>query len=91
MARASKIMAPTLYFTRQVHSLPDAPKAYGAMINRAEAAPALSRSIDLGFIPFARCQLTQISIPKLNSDPRILRTSACPMAIPTLVGWQCEI
>src|SRR5690606_748162 len=31
----------------QVHRLPDAPEAYGAMITRAKAAPAQSRSTDL--------------------------------------------
>ncbi len=30
-----------------VHRLPDAPEAYGAMITRAKAAPAQSRSADL--------------------------------------------
>ena len=40
-------MAPTSCFTGQVHRLPDAPKAYGAMITRAKAAPAQSRSTDL--------------------------------------------
>jgi hypothetical protein len=48
LARASKIMAPTSYFTGQVHRLPDAPEAYGAMITRAKAAPPQSRSTDLG-------------------------------------------
>ena len=47
MARASKIMAPTSCFTGQVHRLPDAPEAYGAMITRPMAAPAQSRSTDL--------------------------------------------
>lgn len=47
MARASKIMAPTSCFTGQVHRLPDAPEAYGAMITRAKAAPPQSRSADL--------------------------------------------
>lgn len=41
-------MAPTSCFTGQVHNLPDAPEAYGAMITRAKAAPAQSRSADLG-------------------------------------------
>lgn len=45
MARASKIMAPTSCFTGQVHRLPDAPEAYGAMITRAKAAPPQSRSV----------------------------------------------
>ncbi|MEV6015929.1 MULTISPECIES: DUF3592 domain-containing protein [unclassified Streptomyces] len=45
--RASKIMAPTSCFTGQVHRLPDAPESYGAMITRAKAAPAQSRSTDL--------------------------------------------
>lgn len=40
-------MAPTSCFTGQVHRLPDAPEAYGAMITRAKAAPAQSRSTDL--------------------------------------------
>jgi hypothetical protein len=44
LARASKIMAPTSCFTGQVHKLPDAPQAYGAMITRAKAAPPQSRS-----------------------------------------------
>ncbi|GHH31483.1 hypothetical protein GCM10018780_92380 [Streptomyces lanatus] len=39
MARASKIMTPTSCFTGQVHYLPDAPEAYGAVITRAKAAP----------------------------------------------------
>jgi hypothetical protein len=47
LARASKIMAPTSCFTGQVHRLPDAPEAYGAMITRAKAAPPQSRSADL--------------------------------------------
>lgn len=40
-------MAPTSCFTGQVHRLPDAPEAYGAMITRPKAAPAQSRSADL--------------------------------------------
>jgi hypothetical protein len=40
-------MAPTSCFTGQVHRLPDAPEAYGAMITRAKAAPGQSRSADL--------------------------------------------
>jgi len=40
-------MAPTSCFTGQVHRLPDAPEAYGAMITRAKAAPPQSRSADL--------------------------------------------
>ncbi|GAA3778852.1 hypothetical protein GCM10022206_17290 [Streptomyces chiangmaiensis] len=47
MARASQIMAPTSCFTGQVHYLPDAPKAYGATITRAKAAPPQTRSTDL--------------------------------------------
>jgi hypothetical protein len=47
MGRASKIMAPTSCFNGQVHRLPDAPEAYGAMITRPMAAPAQSRSADL--------------------------------------------
>ncbi len=47
LARASKIMAPTSCFTGQVHRLPDAPEAYGAMITRAKAAPPQSRYTDL--------------------------------------------
>lgn len=43
-------MAPTSCFTGQVHRLPDAPEAYGAMITRAKAAPPQSRSADLGDI-----------------------------------------
>ncbi|MEU7369704.1 hypothetical protein AB0B92_29885, partial [Streptomyces hygroscopicus] len=39
--------APTSCFTGQVHRLPDAPQAYGAMITRPKAAPAQSRSTDL--------------------------------------------
>jgi hypothetical protein len=46
LARASKIMAPTSCFTGQVHYLPDAPEAYGAMITRAKAAPPQSRCAD---------------------------------------------
>ncbi|GHB42351.1 hypothetical protein GCM10010377_36500 [Streptomyces viridiviolaceus] len=46
MGRASKIMAPTSCFNGQVHRLPDAPEAYGAMITRPKAAPAQSRSTD---------------------------------------------
>ncbi|MGW5463769.1 hypothetical protein, partial [Streptomyces sp. NPDC003996] len=34
-------------FTGQVHRLPDAPEAYGAMITRAKAAPGQSRYADL--------------------------------------------
>jgi len=40
-------MAPTSCFNGQVHRLPDAPEAYGAMITRAKAAPGQSRSADL--------------------------------------------
>ncbi len=39
-------MAPTSCFSGQVHRLPDAPEAYGAMITRPKAAPAQSRSAD---------------------------------------------
>jgi hypothetical protein len=39
-------MAPTSCFTGQVHRLPDAPEAYGAMITRAKAAPGQSRYAD---------------------------------------------
>jgi hypothetical protein len=38
-------MAPTSCFNGQVHRLPDAPEAYGAMITRAKAAPGQSRYI----------------------------------------------
>jgi hypothetical protein len=46
-------MAPTSCFSGQVHRLPDAPEAYGAMITRPKAAPAQSRSADfrLGLAP----------------------------------------
>ncbi len=44
-------MAPTSCFTGQVHRLPDAPEAYGAMITRAKAAPPQSRSTDLVLQP----------------------------------------
>lgn len=37
-------MAPTSCFTGQVHYLPDAPEAYGAMITRAKAAPGQNHS-----------------------------------------------
>lgn len=47
MGRASNIMAPTSCFNGQVHRLPDAPEAYGAMTTRPKAAPAQSRSTDL--------------------------------------------
>ncbi|SEC32473.1 Tetratricopeptide repeat-containing protein [Streptomyces melanosporofaciens] len=40
-------MAPTSCFSGQVHRLPDAPQAYGAMITRPKAAPAQTRSADL--------------------------------------------
>src|SRR5690606_40105268 len=40
-------MAPTSCFNGQVHRLPDAPEAYGAMITRPKAAPAQSRSAAL--------------------------------------------
>jgi hypothetical protein len=40
-------MAPTSCFNGQVHRLPDAPEAYGAMITRAKAAPGQSRYTDL--------------------------------------------
>ncbi|AIS00753.1 hypothetical protein SGLAU_24045 [Streptomyces glaucescens] len=39
-------MAPTSCFTGQVHRLPDAPEAYGAMITRTKAAPGQSRYAD---------------------------------------------
>jgi hypothetical protein len=51
LGRASKIMAPTSCFSGQVHRLPDAPEAYGAMITRPKAAPAQSRSADRFFTP----------------------------------------
>jgi hypothetical protein len=38
---------PNVVLYGQVHRLPDAPEAYGAMITRAKAAPAQSRSTDL--------------------------------------------
>ncbi|MFI6355475.1 hypothetical protein ACIBJF_23040, partial [Streptomyces sp. NPDC050743] len=44
------IMAPTSCFTGQVHRLPDAPEAYGAMITRAKAAPPQSRYADLSTV-----------------------------------------
>jgi len=47
LARASKIMDPPSRSTGQVHRLPDAPEAYGAMITCARAAPSQSRSADL--------------------------------------------
>lgn len=50
MGRASKIMAPTSCFNGQVHRLPDAPEAYGAMITRPKAAPAQSRYADPSLI-----------------------------------------
>jgi hypothetical protein len=40
-------MAPTSCFTGQVHTLPNAPEAYGAMITCAKAAPGQSRYADL--------------------------------------------
>lgn len=43
-------MTPTSCFTGQVHRLPDAPQAYGAMITRPKAAPAQSRSTDLSCV-----------------------------------------
>jgi hypothetical protein len=46
MARASQIMAPTSCFTEQVHKLPDAPEAHGAVITHAKAAPGQSRYAD---------------------------------------------
>lgn len=36
--------SPNVVLTGQVHRLPDAPEAYGAMITRAKAAPAQSHS-----------------------------------------------
>ncbi|MFJ8028853.1 hypothetical protein [Streptomyces sp. NPDC096311] len=42
-------MAPISRFAGQVHRLPYAPEAYGAMITRAKAAPPQSRYIDLHF------------------------------------------
>lgn len=36
---------PNVVLYGQVHRLPDAPEAYGAMITRAKAAPAQSRSV----------------------------------------------
>jgi hypothetical protein len=47
-------MAPTSCFNGQVHRLPDAPEAYGAMITRPKAAPAQSRSTDLAGQPTLR-------------------------------------
>lgn len=38
---------PNVVLYRQVHRLPDTPEAYGAMITRAKAAPAQSRSTAL--------------------------------------------
>jgi hypothetical protein len=40
-------MAPTSCLTGQVHYLPDAPEAYGAMITRLKSAPAQNRSTAL--------------------------------------------
>jgi hypothetical protein len=57
-------MAPTSCFTGQVHRLPDAPEAYGAMITRAKAAPAQSRSADLRLEESsARLALPKASLP----------------------------
>jgi hypothetical protein len=42
MGRISKITAPTLCFTGQLHQLPDAPEAYGAMITHPMTAPVPS-------------------------------------------------
>lgn len=39
-------MAPTSCFNGQVHRLPDAPEAYGAMITPPKAAPGQSRYAD---------------------------------------------
>jgi hypothetical protein len=39
-------MAATSRFNGQVHSLPDAPEAYDAMITRVKAAPGQSRCTD---------------------------------------------
>lgn len=54
-------MAPTSCFTGQVHRLPDAPEAYGAMITRAKAAPPQSRSTDLTLL-LAESQAEQAPI-----------------------------
>lgn len=47
VAGASNVMASTTRFTEQVHRLPDALQAYGAMISHAKAAPAQARSADI--------------------------------------------
>lgn len=60
LGRASKIMAPTSCFTEQVHYLPDAPQAYGAMITRPKAAPPQSRST--GLVTTGSGELEQTSI-----------------------------
>jgi hypothetical protein len=54
-------MAPTSCFSGQVHRLPDAPEAYGAMITRPKAAPAQSRSTDLGVANYWN-RLTKLTI-----------------------------
>jgi hypothetical protein len=59
-------MAPTSCFTGQVHRLPDAPEAYGAMITRAKAAPAQSHSTDLVL------QRTPALYELTQSDPKVV-------------------
>lgn len=51
-------MAPTSCFSGQVHRLPDAPEAYGAMITRAKAAPAQSRSAALAVLARLPAQMS---------------------------------
>lgn len=58
---ASKIMAPTSCFNGQVHRLPDAPEAYGAMITPPKQLPAKVAPPTLGLrvVPSRRHRLPQ--------------------------------
>lgn len=60
-------MAPTSCFTGQVHRLPDAPEAYGAMITRAKAAPPQSRYADLRLPGLSKTTVAAMAIGEANS------------------------
>lgn len=61
-------MAPTSCFNGQVHRLPDAPEAYGAMITRAKAAPGQSRYADLVAIRRPIRLLSRLPKPRFFSN-----------------------
>lgn len=72
-------MAPTSCFNGQVHRLPDAPEAYGAMITRAKAAPGQSRYTDRALMASLDyrldkiCQRLQVMLPINPEAVHVLR------------------